>query len=205
MAYVGSTVRVPPKTLTEDEQRRLLRVTGEHKDGFRDHVIFSLALGTGLREHEICALDVLDVTDDGKGVRQRFALRVFKLSNPDKRQQEAILPDAIRYKIQKFLRWKRANDESLEPTDPLFLSRIGRRISVRSLLHNFTQWQKRAGFERHLTFHALRHTACSNLYRATKDLLMVQRMARHASVTSTTIYTHASDEDVLRAVRALPC
>ena len=145
MAYVGSTVRVPPKTLTEDEQRRLLRVTGEHKDGFRDHVIFSLALGTGLREHEICALDVLDVTDDGKGVRQRFALRVFKLSNPDKRQQEAILPDAIRYKIQKFLRWKRANAESLEPTDPLFLSRIGRRISVRSLLHNFTQWQKRAG------------------------------------------------------------
>ena len=28
----------------------LLKTTGEHREGFRDHVIFSLALGTGLRE-----------------------------------------------------------------------------------------------------------------------------------------------------------
>ncbi len=35
----------------------LLKVTGQHVDGFRDHVIFSVAMGTGLREHELLALD----------------------------------------------------------------------------------------------------------------------------------------------------
>ena len=59
-SYVD-TIRKPPSTLTVDEQTALLRVTGEHKDGFRDHVLFSVALGTALREHEIAALTVGDI------------------------------------------------------------------------------------------------------------------------------------------------
>jgi len=54
-------VRVPhlsPTTLTVDEQRAVLRVT---QSNLRDHVIFSLALGTGLRLAEIVGLDVGDV------------------------------------------------------------------------------------------------------------------------------------------------
>lgn len=204
MSYT-SRIRRPPKTLTEEEQRRLLKVTGEHRDGFRDHVIFSLALGTGLREHEVAALDVCDVTEDGIGVRSRRALRVYKLSNPNPEDQEVLFPDALRYKLAKFLRWKKAEGESLDPAAPLFVSRLGRRISVRSLLYAFTEWQKRAGFERHHTFHALRHTALTNLYRSTKDIRLAQRIARHRSILSTMIYTEPSDDDVLRAARAMPC
>ena len=55
-AYADRIARAP-RTLSEREQRALLAVTGQHKDGFRDHVIFSLALGTALREHELLALD----------------------------------------------------------------------------------------------------------------------------------------------------
>lgn len=58
-AYAGAILR-PPRTLTELEQATPLEVNGEHRDGFRDHVIFAVALGTGLREHEIAALDVGD-------------------------------------------------------------------------------------------------------------------------------------------------
>jgi hypothetical protein len=53
-AYAAAIPR-PPRTLTELEQATLLKVTGERRDGFRDHVIFAVALGTGLREHEIAA------------------------------------------------------------------------------------------------------------------------------------------------------
>ncbi len=61
----------PPRTLTELEQATLLKVTGEHRDGFRDHVIFAVALRTGLREHEIAALDVGDVLHDDGRVRRK--------------------------------------------------------------------------------------------------------------------------------------
>jgi hypothetical protein len=46
-AYAAAIPR-PPRTLTELEQATLLNVTAEHRDGFRDHCIFALALGTGL-------------------------------------------------------------------------------------------------------------------------------------------------------------
>ena len=74
MATYVDNIRNPPRTLTEVEQHWLLKVSGEHKAGFRDHLLFSLALGTGLREHEILALDVGDVFDDGKS-RRRLVLR----------------------------------------------------------------------------------------------------------------------------------
>lgn len=81
-AYIDSVKR-PPRTLLEREQKQLLKVTGQHRDGFRDHVIFSLALGTGLREHEIVGLDVGDIYNFQGTARRRVQLRVFKKSNPD--------------------------------------------------------------------------------------------------------------------------
>jgi integrase/recombinase XerC len=50
-----------PRTLTEREQKLLLKITGEHRAGYRDHMLYAMALGTGLREHELIALSVGDV------------------------------------------------------------------------------------------------------------------------------------------------
>lgn len=48
MAYYA-TDRRPLKTMTDSEQAVPLRITGEHARGFTDHVLFSMALGTGPR------------------------------------------------------------------------------------------------------------------------------------------------------------
>lgn len=81
MPAYATAIQRPPRTLTELEQATLLKVTGEHRDGFRDHCIFAVALGTGLREHEIAALDVRDVLHEDGRVRRRIALRIFKRSS----------------------------------------------------------------------------------------------------------------------------
>lgn len=202
--YVAAIAR-PPRTLTAVDQARLLKATGEHRDGFRDHVIFALALGTALREHEIAALDVGDIMHDNGKVRRRFVLRVFKRSTDDPPQQDIFLPDGVWYKLTKFLSWKRANRESLEPDAPLFVSRRRQRIAKRTLRHLFRLWQERAGFDHVFNFHALRHTALTNVYRATGDIRLAQRVARHKRIDTTTVYAAPSDEDILRAVRGLPC
>ena len=203
MSYAARTQR-PPRTLTEIEQAKLLKVTGEHRAGYRDHVIISLALGTALRESELLGLDVGDVSPDGRKVRRRVALRIFKRSAKDPGPQEVFLPDAAYYKLKKYLSWKRGQGESLAQDAPLFISRLGRRLSTRMLRHAFHVWQERAELDRRFNFHALRHTSLSNLYRETKDILVVQRQARHKSITTSAIYTAPTDEDVLRAVRDLP-
>jgi len=47
-----------PPTLTADEQKLILRVTAKHP---RDHLIISMALGTGLRVSELIGLNVGDL------------------------------------------------------------------------------------------------------------------------------------------------
>lgn len=96
-AYAAAIPR-PPRTLTELEQATLLKVTGERRDGFRDHVIFAVALGTGLREHEIAALDVGDVLHEDGRVRRRIALRTFKRSSTEPATQEVFIPYDAREK-----------------------------------------------------------------------------------------------------------
>jgi len=203
MSYVDSTHA--PRTLTDAEQARLLKVTGEHARGFRDHVLLSFALGTALREAELLALDVDDVFDADGRARRRVRLRVFKRSNDDESMQEVVLPDPLRAKIEKLWRWKKQRGESLEPDAPLFVSRRGLRLSSRQLRNLFHIWQERAGFERVLSFHSTRHSSLTNVYRRTRDIRLTQRVARHKSINSTIRYAGPSDEDVLRAVRDLPC
>ena len=205
MAAYATTIKKPPRTLTEVEQARLLKTTGEHRDGFRDHVILAVALGTGLREHEITALDVGDVAGDDGRIRRRVTLRVFKRASDDPAPQEVFVPDALWYKLGKFLRWKRDQGESVAPDAPLFVSRRGKRIATRTLRHLFRVWQERAGLDRAFSFHSLRHSSLTNAYRRTRDIRLVQRLARHKSVDTTTVYAGPSDEDILRAARELPC
>lgn len=200
-----ATLRRPPKTLTEVEQALLLKITGEHARGFRDHVLFSVALGTGLREHELLALDVGDVARDGRTVKRRITLRVFKRCTDLPMPQEVILPDSSVYKLKRFLKWKAARGESVAPEAPLFVSRNGNRLSARQLRSAFRKWQERAEFDRIHSFHSLRHSACQNVYRRERDIRLVQRFARHVNITTTTIYAQPSDEDLFRAVRELPC
>lgn len=205
MTAYADTVTRPVKTLTEAEQRALLKVTGQHVEGFRDHVIYSLALGAGLREHEILALDVGDVFDDAGRAKRRLVLRVFKRSAKEPAPQEVLLPDAVRAKFDKLLATRKRAGENITPATPVFVSRLGRRLSARQLRHAFAVWQERAGFERHVSFHATRHTACSGVYRASKDLRLTQKFARHKSVVTTSIYTHPTDDELLRAVQGLIC
>lgn len=202
MPYVSDDTTI---TLTDHEQKLLLSTTGKHRDGFRDHMIFAVAIGTALREHEICALKMHQIFDETGKVRRRSKLDTFKRSNSDAKLQEFILPDALQYKFAKFYRWKEANGEPMGPNDPVFYSREGGPLSTRMLRYLFAKWQKLAGFERRLTFHHLRHTALTHLYANTKDIRLTQRIARHKSVLSTQRYTHSSDEEVLRAARALSC
>lgn len=192
--------RRPPRTLTDSEIARLLKVSGEHREGFRDHLIFSFALGCALRESEIVGLDVEDVTSDGRRPRRTLQLRVFKHGggHSDPEAQRVPLSDATYYKLEKYLR------AHAPPSGPLIRSRKGgARLSVRAVRALFAKWQRAAGFDHHYPFHALRHTAISNFQREGRDLRATQIFARHASPSTTTIYEHASSEEVLRIARRL--
>jgi integrase/recombinase XerC len=198
-------LRRPHRTMTEFEQAKVLKVTASTPAVSATMSSSPWPRGTGLREHEALALDVGDITEDGATIRRRITLRVFKRCTKRPATQEIFLPDSIHYKLGRLLAWKKRRGESLAPEAPLFVSREGNRLSTRMARTAFRRWQQRAGLDRIHSFHVLRHTACTNLYRKTRDIRLVQRFARHVNIHTTTIYAQPSEEDLMRAVRELPC
>src|SRR5213594_3002164 len=189
-----------PPTLTHGDEKAILHTT---RRNLRDHLIYSLALGTGLRLAEIVGLNVGDVyTPEGKPKnRVRLRPEIAKYG----RAGDVFVPDALLAKFQKFWRHKATRREGLGPEDPLFCNQSRRRISPRRVQFAFRTWQVKAGFDRLYPFHSLRHCAITNVYRASRDLFLAQRFARHVSPLTTTVYTHPSDEDLLAGIRGLRC
>jgi site-specific recombinase XerC len=94
---------------------------------------------------------------------------------------------------------------NVAPAAPLFCNQSGRRISKRRVQFAWATWQQRAEYDRVYGFHALRHTVVTNVYRASKDLFLAQRFARHASPLTTIVYTQPSDEDMHFRIRTVRC
>lgn len=209
MSYADRTKR-PPRTLKDAEQEKLLKATGKHADTFRDHVLFSCALGTGLRERELCELNIGDVTRSDGATKRTIKLRYYarkgfrRGKKPDDGKDQIVhLPDGTYYKLEKYIR-NFPGFAAAAPSTPLFPSRKNARLSTRRLRELFREWQIRAGFDNLYTFHELRHTAITNAYREKKNIRIAQRVARHARIDTTTIYEHASDQEVADAVKGLP-
>ena len=189
-----------PPTLTAAEQKAILRTTRDHP---RDHAIISIALGTGLRLAEIVGLDVGDVfTPDGK---PRSRIHVRAAIAKGRRAADVFLPEKLLPKLRRLWAHKRQRTENLAPDAPVFCSQSRRRISKRRVQTAWSTWQAVAGFDRHYSFHCLRHTAVTSIYRASRNLFLAQRFARHVSPLTTIVYTHPSDDDLQRGVRALNC
>src|SRR5262245_16973557 len=189
-----------PSTLTRSEQEAILRITESNP---RDQAIYSLALGTGLRLAEIVGLNVGDVFAEEGSPRSRIRIRSEIAKGG--RAGDVFLPDALARKLRRLWAYKRVRGEATAQEDPLFCSQSRVRISRRRVQFAFRFWQRKAGFDRLYGFHALRHTAVTNVYRASRDLFLAQRFARHVSPLTTTVYTHPSDDEMWERVRGLRC
>jgi integrase len=162
-----------------------------------------MALGTGLRLGELVGLNVGDMYFPDGQPKSRIRLRAEIAKGG--RVGDVFLPAALTRKLEAFWASKTDRRERLDPASPLFCNQGRRRISRRRVQVVFRAWQAIAGFGRLYPFHALRHTADTNVYRASRDLFLAQRFARHASPLTTTIYTHVSDEEMFGRLSGMEC
>ena len=158
---------------------------------------------TAVEQAALLGLKVGDVSPDGQEVRRRVTLD--PATTKGGRKGEVFLPARLIPKLREFLSCKRSNGQALDADAPLFVSTQRRRLSPRAAQWRFAWWQRRAGLDRMYNFHLLRHSAVTNVYRATRDPFLAQRFARHASPLTTVIYTHSANEELAEGVRELPC
>ena len=86
-------------------------------------------------------------------------------------------------------------DQQLEPGKPL-----GTRY-VWGLVHRLAE---KAGIERRISPHTLRHTFATRLLRSTGNLEVVRKALGHSRITTTALYSHLVQEDVDNGIMQLP-
>ena len=180
-----------PRAITEEEQRRLLRIAERARA--RDRAMVVLVLYTGLRLAELVALDVDDVKMSArKGV-------VIVRSGKGDAYREVPLNALVRQVLDEWLAERRA--KAGEGERAVFVGRSGQRLSKRSVDDVVRGLGKDAGVC--LSAHILRHTFLTRLVRQGSDLVLVAELAGHRRLETTRRYSLPSDIDRLLAVENL--
>ncbi len=152
----------------------------------RDHLMFALFLGTGIRLGSLVSLNIGGV-DLGSGT-----IRVNGKGNVE---QLVFLNRGLKRLLKSYLASR------ADTTDPLFPSLRACRIGARQVEMRLAHWLELAGITCRCSVHTLRHTFATRLYAKTKNLRLVQRALGHRRVTTTEIYTQLADSDLKCAIR----
>lgn len=188
---VAGRARTAPKSLPEDSLRRLLRAA--ERRGARNHALIALAVGSGLRADELHNLDTDDVwVTDRKGAVQ---VRHGKGGKP----RTVPLPQLARDPLRLWLAQHPGRADHV--VGPLWTTRTGGRLALRSLRHTVTSIGVEADVD--VSPHVLRHTCATILLREGVDIVTVAEILGHASIETTRIYTRPTAEDAESAIERI--
>ncbi len=168
-----------PSPIEVDQVQQLLDVPVTDPLEIRDLAMMELFYSSGLRLAELVSLDLgdLDLPDTtlevtGKGSKARR------------------LPIG-RKALEALGRWFEVRRRMVGPEQPaLFVSRLGRRLTPRSVQLRLARWALQQGQGQQLHPHRLRHSFASHLLESSGDLRAVQELLGHANISTTQIYTH---------------
>ncbi len=187
----------PPRVPTSTDVDRCLALLDTEATA-RDHVLISMAAMTGLRVHELVALDWGQLVTETANIRHRVQLvPEYTKGNVG---GEVVFPERLRWKLGQYRRWSARRGLPIGGDAPVFISRNHRRLSVRRGQQVWRAVQIEAGIDRPFKLHALRHYYGTTVYSTSKDIRLTQIAMRHLSVSSTMLYSHVSQQDVEHAV-----
>ena len=183
MPKVGRSL---PRSLTEEEVEALLAApTVSDPLGHRDRTMLEVLYATGLRVSELVNLKLAAVNLN-QGV-----LRIV-----GKGDRERLIPlgeEAVQW-VQQFLQGPRAEILLERQTDYLFPTRRGDRMTRQAFWHIIKRYAKKAGVDKELSPHTLRHAFATHLLNHGADLRVVQMLLGHSDLSTTQIYTHVARE-----------
>ena len=148
--------------------------------GFRDHAMLELLYATGIRVSELISLNMDDLN---------LAAGFIRCASRGKERIIPLYHGAVKA-LQDYVRDIRPQLLADQDEEALFVNMNGERISRQGFWKIIKHYQEKAGIEKDITPHTLRHSFAVHLLENGADLRSIQEMLGHADISSTQIYTH---------------
>jgi len=175
-----------PRSLTEEEVESLLGAPEIAEPlGHRDRTMLEVLYATGLRVSELVNLK------SGQVNINQGIIRIV-----GKGDRERLIPlgeEAVRW-LTEFGRHARLEILIERQTDYLFPTRRGDRMTRQAFWHIIKRYAQKAGVQKALSPHTLRHAFATHLLNHGADLRVVQMLLGHSDLSTTQIYTHVARE-----------
>ena len=182
-----------PTVMPLEEMQALLNA-GYSNDvyGTRDRAIIELLYSSGIRVNELSKLDMDDID---------FQQGLIKVKGKGKK--ERIVPvgapamTAIEKYIEKRAQLVKKESPARNPEFPLFLGRLGTRLTTRSVGRIIDRYIIQSGIHKKISPHSLRHTFATHLMEGGADLRVIQELLGHESLSTTQRYTSMSAQRLM--------
>jgi site-specific recombinase XerD len=163
-----------PVVLSRQELKRLFSVPVYLKQ----RILFAFIYSAGLRVGEVCQLKINDIDSD------RMSIRVIK----SKGKVDRYVP-LSRYALEGLRKYIR----SAKPKIYLFNGKVkGEPLGKSAVQQSFRLAVKKAGINKDVSVHSLRHTYATHLLEEGVDIVTIQHLLGHASIDTTMMYLHVA-------------
>lgn len=162
-----------PKVINVKDIKKLFKVT----TNLKHNTMLKLCYGLGLRVSEIVNLKITDI--DSKN------MQVFIERAKGKKDRYANLPESILEQLRDYFREYR-------PEKYLFEGQYGGQYSIRSCQKVFSDSLAKAGINKSVGIHGLRHSFATHLLESGTDIAFIQQLLGHNDIKTTLRYTHVS-------------
>ena len=177
-----------PEVLTPAERIALLQQPNKRAPtGLRNACLLTVMLDAGLRAAEVLNVKVQDLdwmsgkltVKQGKGKKDRILW----------------LNESAMQILQQWKEKRNVQEELL------FTTLRGQPIYSQYLRFMVKRYARKARITKDVHPHMLRHTFATDLYRATKNIRLVQKALGHATLSTTMVYTHLVDDELEDALK----
>lgn len=173
-----------PKALTISDIESMIASNGEDIAGVRNKALIETLYATGARVSEIVQLNVGDISrSEGNTV-------TVKVRGKGGKERLVPMGKFAQHALDQYLTRSRPTMLKNAREEALFLNeKRGTRLTRQSAWQIVMKAAERAGVERDISPHALRHSFATHLLDGGADIRVVQELLGHSSVTTTQIYT----------------